>query len=501
MKSTYSNTNEIGALVCRHYSAWTVIQNGGIIADRSAQKITINRMLFPKFPQYIFHHFCRLNEFKMTHQRLKRIEGDSFNAPVVPSKINLSHNEIELIDPSSFGERCNNLVTLDLSFNRIEFIDDLVFNLARFPELKQLYLHHNRLTAIQWDQFNDLLFDLWLNDNDITSITSDTPLSISYIDLSNNRLGNSSHPLRVMADRIKLRNASIHDLIIYPVSQEVMAQLNHISRIGLGDDDIHMEFRLTSLNLSNNEIVSIAEFSRLTNLKDVDLSYNRLDTLDGNVFSKMNRLVRIDISHNNLKSIDFGFLLNTISLGYLDVSYNNLRFFRLNGISPSLGELYIEGNNLTELDTNMKRMARNLVKLGLDDNNWHCGYLKSALPLIEIDDIVPVARGGAGYLGYNYTGEVEGIRCFSEFAHELGSTTTEYFVEENTSEKAATHGDIEKLIDSKLDRLETKLIQLFDEKFEKSFQEWGRKLFLELQLNNHLVSQDKTPVYIANRED
>lgn len=404
-------------------------------------------MLAPEIPQYIFYHFCELKRLKLTHQHLKAIQPADFEKSSHLWHLNLSHNDITRIGANVF-EKSTDLREIDLSFNQIEFIDETAFQPER---LYALHLQHNKLTKVKWELFHpSSIRELTLNDNKIVSIDSSVVLwGMIAFDISNNTLKNSTHPILVHGVAIKARNTGIHTLIIYPQTLKLDARDNQITKIIL--EEASSEFNITSLNLRNNSLTSISNLSKLVNLEKLDMSYNNFETLDATTVSQMTRLRILSLSHNRLKH-PHRFLLNALSLEYLDLSYNNFSIFRMNFNVPKLQELHLEGNNLTVLDTNIKRMAPELVRIGLNDNNWNCNQLTSSLLLVQFDGIAPVINATiseAGASGRNYTGAVKGIECYDD-----GNYIDQRIGE---GDVLLTRNAVSEMIDLKMDQLEAKM--------------------------------------------
>lgn len=432
---------------CKHHPAWTIIRNGVIVDDRTVSNLTINRMLTPEIPQYIFYHFCELKRLKITNQHLKAILPVDFEKSSHLRHLNLSHNDITRIRANVF-ENSYDLREIDLSFNQIEFIDDTAFQPER---LYAIYLQHNKLSKVKWELFHpSSIRELILNDNNIVSIDSSVVLwGMIAFDISNNALKNSTHPILVHGMAIKARNTGIHTLILYPQTLKLDARDNQISKIIL--EEASSEFNVTSLNLRNNSLTSISNLSKLVNLEELDLTYNNFETLDATAVSQMTNLRNLSLSHNRLKH-PFRFLLNALSLEYLDLSYNNFSHFRLTFNAPKLLELHLEGNNLTVLDTNIKRMAPELVRIGLSDNQWNCNQLTSSLLLVQFDGIAPVINAtisDSGVSGRNYTGAVKGIECYDDGI----------YIDQRIGEGDVllTRNAVNEMIDLKMDRMEANI--------------------------------------------
>lgn len=371
---------------CSYPDTWRLTENNELTETigRRVAHLTINRMSVNQFPPNIFYQLCTLLDLKITGQHIKEINATHFEHARQLLHLDLSHNDIERLEPYTFSN--TRMVDVNLSFNRIEFIDENAFNASH---MGSLYLNNNRLTEIQWEKFNAMnLGWLYLNNNYIASIKSEIPLKVSWeLNIANNPLGNSAQPLLVMTRMINMRNCGLTKFHIFPATHTFWVDDNPISHIEF--EEAYKTSRLKVLSISNTSLTSASILMKFDDLDEIDLSHNLLEGYE-EVLTSMRYLKKISLSHIGLKNVDFVNSLSTKLLKYLDVSYNYMVDFRLNGLFSYLEELHIEGNNLTEVDTNIKQMAPVLTKIGLDDNNLTCSYLYRILGLYSVDGLYAV---------------------------------------------------------------------------------------------------------------
>lgn len=115
---------------------------------------------------------------------------------------------------------------------------------------------------------------------------------------------------------------------------------------------------LRKLILSKNNIVNIFEesFNGLSRLETLDLSENNLTILT-NVFTPLKNLQHLNLSRNNLEFIHENYFNNWL-LQHLDVSHNNLRKLAPGALQllPNLARLLLTDNphlGITQLDTQL----------------------------------------------------------------------------------------------------------------------------------------------------
>lgn len=144
---------------------------------------------------------------------MKDVKAENFENVRQLVHLNMSHNDIERIDRWSFGN-CTNVQVLDLSNNQIEFIDDVVFGPVG---VNTLYLNHNKLKTILWNQFYpDDLIILTLNENEIVSTGTAKCLITTRIlfDISNNPLEGNTE-IHVNGGQVHLQNTGALRLFLY----------------------------------------------------------------------------------------------------------------------------------------------------------------------------------------------------------------------------------------------------------------------------------------------
>lgn len=149
----------------------------------------------------IAHGFCKdsaIREINLSSNKLSNIQVDMLDSPVLerialahnqisfiaPNSFNeallfldLSHNSMETIDPSTFGNQ-KNLRALDYSHNKIKNLDA---NLA-MESLEALDVSHNQIQELRAELFKDManLQRLYLNNNNLKSFP---PSLFSGLDL------------------------------------------------------------------------------------------------------------------------------------------------------------------------------------------------------------------------------------------------------------------------------------------------------------------------------
>ena len=177
---------------------------------------------------------------------------------------------------------------LDLSQNQIELIDEYSFSTLK--TLKILKLNNNLLVSINQNHLNglDSLKELYLSNN-LFQLFNDYAF-------------------------VNLKNALIH----LDVSLNRFQNVDKNSLSGLNN--------LNSLKLNDNliEIIADESFSSLNSLKQLDISNNRLRIIKKNTFKGLNSAIEINLRSNQISEFDTSSFDFTPNLQILDLDDNQI---------------------------------------------------------------------------------------------------------------------------------------------------------------------------------
>ncbi|KAJ6631713.1 Toll-like receptor 7 [Pseudolycoriella hygida] len=145
--------------------------------------------------------------------------------------------------------------------------------------------------------------------------------------------------------------------------------------------------RLTNLNLSNNRIRSTADLGfvqcdNLSELKNIDLSYNDLFTLDANwTVTDMRSVESLLLQENNLTKISSSSLDNLISMRVLNLSSNYLEILPhgLFNKTMNLQEIYLQNNKIYQLPMDTFNHLSELLVLDLSGNQLSSHYIDKTI--------------------------------------------------------------------------------------------------------------------------
>jgi Leucine-rich repeat (LRR) protein len=338
----------------------------------------------------------KILESNLSNNKLKKIYFGQFNGLKKVQKLFIDNNQIEEIELNSF-ENLNNLIRLNMQSNKIKVIQDklldnkndltilylyqnsidsietISFNTLR--SLKKLHLFSNKIKTIKFGNFIHLqsVNELKLDKNEIVSFDANTFVgmeSLKLLDLSANKI-------KKLVNRAfdGLKNVSKLELDLNDIEQIEMnafTDLVNLNRLNLDSNQIftlkNVQFNtnimelfiqfnfisnfseinastLKSLHISNNRIQEINYATHLQRLEFLDLSQNRLISINEKSFSNLNGLKYLNLSGNRLdlesEFDNISYFKNQTILETLDLSFNLIKFFNTNKTFHFLSSLKV----------------------------------------------------------------------------------------------------------------------------------------------------------------
>ncbi|KAF7626002.1 TIR domain-containing protein, partial [Meloidogyne graminicola] len=361
----------------------------GILSDHPCQLINLivlniaqNNIQLIK--QQNLRPFSALRQLNLFNNKLIEIELNSFQSIPLLQHLDLSFNKLIKL-PNSLPE---GLLHLDISFNKFKLLPEAIIEL---PGLVRLNLSGN---SFKDEEINKIpLQSSGMEQLDISwnlikyipiNLFSQSTDSLLTLKLAGNlieklypgQMGNFSSLQELDLSSNKLFNISIKSF--EGLNKLLILQLfnNSIQKI---DDEAFQElgYSLTYLNISQNSLTELpVAIGRLSRVKKVDLSNNKISKVYKFVLNKMLHLTRIDLSHNLLKSIDNYVFVECEHLIELNLNSNNIQTINSNAFNkcPKLRKIDLSGNLLNNLGTALNNLNE-LKSLNLSENifeelNW-----------------------------------------------------------------------------------------------------------------------------------
>ncbi|CAD5111702.1 DgyrCDS993 [Dimorphilus gyrociliatus] len=250
-------------------------------------------------------------------------------------------------------------------------------------KVKSIYLQQNECENIEEKAFEGVgkyLLNLTITMNAIKNIRADALKDLKklyYLDLSNNSIDHIekeafNHALSVR--KIDLSHNSINS-----IEETLFNNSTFLNSIDLSYNNIQnvtMRFKklilLTTLKLSNNLLTDLRDEMIPTSVKDVDLSGNKITSINSAGFSSSFFLKKLNLSSNGLKMILPGAFDYLSYLTLLDLSNNRIENIPLSVFSSSglgkLQTLILRNNSLANLKSNMFNGLKRLENLALSYN-------------------------------------------------------------------------------------------------------------------------------------
>ncbi|XP_050674577.1 toll-like receptor 7 [Leptidea sinapis] len=384
-----------------------------------------------------FNGLRELHTLDLAQNNIRKIPSDLFCALENVITLNLTRNKIKFVDELGFGHKCGStLQTIDLSHNDIMSLpaDSEILHLRR---LTQLFLQNNKISELPTEVFSDLLSlkVVNLSENAINYLPEglfQNSKEIREIYLRNNelellpkRIFNRLEQLLVLdisvnklkGDQIEVETfGGLIRLIVLDLSNNVIARISKNMFKDL--------FFLQILNLSNNSIGFIEgnAFSPLFNLHTLNLGLNKIRTVEDHMFNGLFILNKMNLNNNLLAYVSENAFKNCSDLKELDLSSNKLTEIPAAILQlPFLKSLDLGENLLTEITNSSFKNLSQLTGLRLIDNQ--IGNLTAGMfwdmPSLQVLNIAKNKIQAIGTETFQKNTQLEAVRLDTNFISDI----------------------------------------------------------------------------------
>lgn len=178
------------------------------------------------------------------------------------------------------------------------------------------------------------------------------------------------------ADSIALKNCRMPIL-----PQEFLQRIKHVKVINLDTSGVKVIDKqsfpngcsLETLSLSGNDLTELPPilFSQTPNISNINLSRNRIRSIDADTFHGTTRTLKvINLSFNNIETIDKQLFADLVNLQTLKLGNNFIEHFQVNlSKLEDLSVLGLDNNKITRLDCTIFRLATNKITIDVHNNH------------------------------------------------------------------------------------------------------------------------------------
>ena len=326
------------------------IEVGAAVAKRGKGEFELSISAAPH------NAFCGTRTVRVTVE-LQGISG------VSPANISVTQEANNTLC-TSISDSPDDSTSLDLSgknaFVSFELVDRMF---DRFTRLEVLNLSRNLLGDFRSGAFDglDQLKDLNLSRNAFTYLPE-----LAFSNLP------TLQTLNLSRNRIRGIDAAAFDLMPDEVSQMKTLDLSHNQLRELEDFVFEELINLTSLQLHNNELTALNEYtlSGLVDLKQLNLGHNDIETVHASTFSDNSKLTHLRMHANEIGSLPEEVFSNLTELKLLNLSHNRLEEFpNVFSALSNLRVVTVSENDLTTLPANAFEHNAELTHLYLSGND------------------------------------------------------------------------------------------------------------------------------------
>lgn len=312
-----------------------------------------------------FKKLLDLEELDLSDNNIKSLPDDIFSENAELATLHILKNPIDTV----YGLQISDLLTLNAGQTKIKFVGPSMFNGMTY--IANLNLSGNSIEKIHNQAFHKLVelnyLDLSYNNLDfISSILIKENIELDIFKISNNpRLKHlPKDGFECSADQF--------NIYLFDASNCGLEEIY--------DNSLKTFTALSVINLSNNKIKTINNkvFSICPKLVEINLANNLLTTLDAKIFDQNNELGKLNLQGNPLKVITAEVFIHTPTLSWLDMSHTELTSLwkpaKNNSVAllSNLTFLNVSHNRITEIKQSELNTLNKLRTLDISNNALAC---------------------------------------------------------------------------------------------------------------------------------
>ncbi|XP_063393736.1 leucine-rich repeat-containing G-protein coupled receptor 4 [Cydia fagiglandana] len=373
-----SNTGAI-LVLCHRIKAYEEIAKALTNKFSPETKIGLD-ISHSQLPDIADHSFRELGlsitKLKLNNDNLRQLPENAFTRLDLVDYFSVSDNALAEI-PRHVVRHLPHAKTLDLCRNKISKLTEDDFK--DLQELEHLLIANNEISKIERHALPKALKHVHLGINSLNSLNGalrDLD-ELEWIFINANNLKSLENELPIKSRKISFIHAAQNELQSLPKDLRQMPTLDSLffydNNIKLLDGALQKSRKLTKINLSFNEIESLAEdeFAEAEVLAYLDISYNQIKSLNGSLRS-LKSLRYLNLTHNSLTEFSLQEIKGLKKLDVIDFSHNKINHITGNmenlvDVETKVLELRLDHNHLVTLGGALIGF-HGLMRLNLSNN-------------------------------------------------------------------------------------------------------------------------------------
>lgn len=374
-----------------------------------------------------FEGLCELREVHLRNTNLLTFNFKAFECPNKLQFLDLSKNNLRIIQFESTHGNFTNLKTLILEDNSLKRLDGA--SIILFPQLSIVAVSKNYLTNDAADRF----IQQWTNLTVIGDPYGQKPLLTYGPEIATKItdcifIDNRTTAVELICENVTQSNDGCYSTLFLNQSTilnrlivkhlrtgqcrsmdfdgslaEIFPHLDilDVSHLGLqweypvGGPKINF-ISLTKLDASNNHLrkMTVSMFTESDLIEEIDLSHNKFAKVVLTHFNEAVALKMLNLSYNQITYFETAAIKNLRQLQMIDLSNNLLRMFDLNMFQYNslMQEIYIQNNRINSLifDIELFKRFDLLTVFNASGNRitiWSDGVLQSLGSALQVLDL------------------------------------------------------------------------------------------------------------------
>ncbi|KAG7166922.1 toll-like receptor Toll6-like 3 [Homarus americanus] len=337
-----------------------------------------NQITTIKKNAFVDLHLVSIN---ISHNQITTFEDESFVNTNNITVLDLSYNNISLMQEDAFSGLSSYMTELKLEYNNIS---DLSHITLKFSGIKILNVSYNRIEIIPRRTFPELyaLHTIDASHNQITTIDRSVfsgLYSIRRMNLSHNKLKILKGSIFGSLPTLLRVDMSYNEITM--ISRGMFASLVSLRELWLNNNAINSIFlipqALNYLHFQHNNISSIRAghtWPLMNALLYLDLDHNNLgDSMGGGTFQNLNSLRTLSLNNNSITEPPWQAFSEMHTLQYLNLDYNKITNLTRGafGRLPVVFRLNLAYNGMTNISKQSFEGLLQLLSLNLSHNALH----------------------------------------------------------------------------------------------------------------------------------